>query len=52
MWNMCGHRFGVSEVTLSDLPAHCSRLPDHAGEVLEDLGFARGGMISRLNFIE
>jgi hypothetical protein len=48
--------WSTQEVTLSDLfapcIAHCSRLTKRSRDVLGNLGFARGGMISRLSFIE
>ncbi len=39
-------------VTLADLFAHRSGLSDHAGDVLEDLGFDRDEIIYRLRFLE
>jgi CubicO group peptidase (beta-lactamase class C family) len=39
-------------VTLADLFAHRSGLSDHAGDVLEDLGFDRDEVIYRLRFLE
>lgn len=39
-----------SHVTIADMFAHRSGLPDHAGEGLEDLGFDRAEVISRLRF--
>lgn len=39
----------TQEVTLGDLYAHRSGLPDHAGDDLEDLGFDRATIIERLS---
>ncbi len=38
-------------VTLADLFAHRSGLPDHAGDLLEDLGFGREEILHRLRFL-
>ena len=40
------------EVTLADLFTHRSGLPDHAGDILEDLGFDRDEVLRRLRFAE
>jgi CubicO group peptidase (beta-lactamase class C family) len=41
----------VSEhVTVADLLAHRSGLPDHAGDLLEDLGYDRSYVLSRLRY--
>lgn len=40
------------EVTLADLFAHRSGLPDHAGDLLEDLGFGRDDIVHRLRLLE
>jgi CubicO group peptidase (beta-lactamase class C family) len=40
------------EVTLADLFTHRSGLPDHAGDVLEDLGYDRDEVIRRLRHAE
>ncbi|MFD1939473.1 serine hydrolase [Nonomuraea mangrovi] len=37
-------------VTLADLFAHRSGLPDHAGDLLEDLGYGRPYIIARLRY--
>lgn len=42
----------TQHVTLADLFAHRSGLRDHAGDVLEDLGFQRDEIIARLRFLE
>ncbi len=39
-----------SHVTIADMFSHRSGLPDHAGEVLEDLGFDRNEIIKRLRY--
>jgi CubicO group peptidase (beta-lactamase class C family) len=38
------------EVTIRDMYAHRSGLPDHAGDLLEDLGFARAEILRRLRY--
>src|SRR5262249_14538199 len=38
------------EVTLRDLLCHRSGLPEHTGDVLEDLGSSRAGVLRRLRF--
>ncbi len=38
------------EVTIGDLFAHRSGLPDHAGDLLEDLGFSRAETLRRLRY--
>ncbi|MDT5013211.1 MAG: hypothetical protein QOH57_4828 [Mycobacterium sp.] len=38
-------------VTVADLYAHRSGLPDHAGDGLEDLGYDRGQILDRLKFL-
>lgn len=42
----------TQNVTLADLFAHRSGLKDHAGDVLEDLGFGREEVIHRLRYLE
>jgi CubicO group peptidase (beta-lactamase class C family) len=39
------------EVTLRDMFSHRSGLPDHAGDLLEDLGFDRATILSRLRYL-
>lgn len=41
-----------SEVTLRDLLCHRSGLPDHAGDVLEDLGYSRAEVLRRLRYLK
>jgi CubicO group peptidase (beta-lactamase class C family) len=38
------------EITVRDFYAHRSGLPDHAGDLLEDLGFTRAEILHRLRF--
>jgi CubicO group peptidase (beta-lactamase class C family) len=38
------------EITLRDFYAHRSGLPEHAGDLLEDLGFTRKEILDRLRF--
>jgi CubicO group peptidase (beta-lactamase class C family) len=38
-------------VTLADMFSHRSGLPDHAGDLLEDLGFSREEVLYRLRFL-
>jgi CubicO group peptidase (beta-lactamase class C family) len=38
----------TEHVTLGDMYSHRSGLPDHAGDLLEDLGFDRGTILERL----
>ncbi len=38
------------EVTLRDMFAHRSGLPDHAGDLLEDLGYSREEILHRLRY--
>ncbi|HET8524713.1 MAG TPA: serine hydrolase domain-containing protein, partial [Thermomicrobiales bacterium] len=41
----------TSEVTLADLFSHRSGLRDHAGDLLEDLGFGREEVLHRLRYL-
>src|SRR6476660_2894560 len=38
------------EITLRDMYAHRSGLPDHAGDLLEDIGFTRAEILFRLRY--
>lgn len=38
----------TGQVTLGDLFSHRSGLPDHAGDLLEDLGYGQGDVLGRL----
>jgi CubicO group peptidase (beta-lactamase class C family) len=40
------------EVTLRDLLCHRSGLPDHAGDLLEDLGYGRAEVLHRLRYLK
>jgi CubicO group peptidase (beta-lactamase class C family) len=42
--------YATRNVTLGDLYSHRSGLPDHAGDLLEDLGFGRTEILRRLRF--
>jgi CubicO group peptidase (beta-lactamase class C family) len=42
----------TQEVTFADLFAHRSGLRDHAGDLLEDLGFGRDEVLRRLRYLE
>ena len=44
--------FVTREVTLRDLLCHRSGLPDHAGDLLEDLGYERAEVLRRLRFVK
>ena len=41
----------TSMLTVGDLFAHRSGLPDHAGDLLEDLGYGRRAVLERLRFL-
>lgn len=43
--------YASAEVTLRDLLCHRSGLPDHAGDLLEDLGYGRAEILHRLRFL-
>src|SRR3954463_7108034 len=38
------------EITIRDMYAHRSGLPDHAGDLLEDIGFCRAEILNRLRY--
>lgn len=40
------------EVTIRDMYAHLSGLPDHAGDLLEDMGYSRDEVLRRLRFLQ
>jgi CubicO group peptidase (beta-lactamase class C family) len=42
----------TKEVTLRDLLCHRSGLPDHAGDLLEDLGYERPEILHRLRYLK
>jgi len=41
----------TSQLTIRDLYAHRSGLPDHAGDLLEDYGFKRDAVLHRLRYV-
>jgi CubicO group peptidase (beta-lactamase class C family) len=43
-------RYVTRHVTVGDLYTHRSGLPDHAGDLLEDLGYGRAQVLNRLRF--
>ncbi|MFD8076163.1 serine hydrolase [Streptomyces sp. NPDC059718] len=43
-------RWTGDHLTLADLLSHRSGLPDHAGDLLEDLGFGRDHILGRLRY--
>ena len=47
-WFRIGDDYVTKNVTIGDLYSHRSGLPDHAGDVLEDLGFSREPILHRL----
>ncbi len=42
----------TTHLTIKDLLSHRSGLPDHAGDLLEDLGFDRFEILSRLQYLK
>jgi len=51
-WFQLADPWITREVTLADLLSHRSGLPDHAGDALEDLGYDRREVLSRLRFLK
>lgn len=47
----CPDEANNARLTLGELYAHRSGLPDHAGDQLEDLGYARGEVLARLRHV-
>jgi CubicO group peptidase (beta-lactamase class C family) len=43
-------RWVTREITIRDMYAHRSGLPEHAGDLLEDLGFTRAEILHRLRY--
>ncbi|HEY8503874.1 MAG TPA: serine hydrolase domain-containing protein, partial [Gemmataceae bacterium] len=41
----------TSEVTIRDMLCHRSGLPDHAGDLLEDIGYGRDAVLHRLRYL-
>ncbi|RBO94171.1 serine hydrolase [Nocardia puris] len=50
-WFELGEPYVSDHVTVGDLFSHRSGLPDHAGDLLEDLGFDRGEVLRRLRLL-
>jgi CubicO group peptidase (beta-lactamase class C family) len=50
-WFRIGDDYVSKHVTLEDLYSHRSGLPDHAGDLLEDLGFERKQILKRLRLL-
>ncbi|MFE3447116.1 serine hydrolase [Nocardia sp. NPDC059180] len=46
-----GDAYVTDHVTVGDLYAHRSGLPDHAGDLLEDLGYDRAQVLERLRLL-
>jgi CubicO group peptidase (beta-lactamase class C family) len=44
--------WATNQVTLRDLFCHRSGLPDHGGDLLEDLGFGREEILHRLRYLQ
>jgi CubicO group peptidase (beta-lactamase class C family) len=44
--------WATREVTLRDLLCHRSGLPDHGGDLLEDLGYTRAEVLHRLRYLK
>ncbi len=44
--------YPTQEVTIADLFSHRSGLPDHAGDLLEDIGFGREEVLHRLRVLD
>ncbi|CAM3229651.1 serine hydrolase [Mycobacterium intermedium] len=50
-WLAFSDPYVTSHVTIGDLYSHRSGLPDHAGDVLEDLGYDRRQVLERLRLL-
>ncbi|MGW0182030.1 serine hydrolase [Nocardia sp. NPDC003345] len=50
-WFALNDPYVSDHVTIGDLYAHRSGLPDHAGDELEDLGFDRASILERLRLL-
>lgn len=50
-WFALSDAAATRELTIADLYAHRSGLPDHAGDVLEDLGYGRDDILHRLRLL-
>jgi CubicO group peptidase (beta-lactamase class C family) len=51
-WFVLDDGWVTSHVTIADMFAHRSGLPDHAGDDLEDLGYDRAQVLQRLRFLK
>lgn len=50
-WFTLSSASATRELTIADLYAHRSGLPDHAGDILEDLGYGRMEILHRLRLV-
>jgi CubicO group peptidase (beta-lactamase class C family) len=50
-WFRLKDRDTTRQLTIADLYAHRSGLPDHAGDLLEDLGYGRRQVLRRLRYL-
>ncbi len=50
-WFRLENQFVSNHVTLADLYSHRSGLPDHGGDLLEDLGFGREHILRKLHLL-
>jgi CubicO group peptidase (beta-lactamase class C family) len=50
-WFALSDPYVTEHVTIADLYAHRSGLPDHAGDRLEDLGYSRQEVLQRLKYL-
>lgn len=50
-WFVLSDPYVTSHVTVADLYAHRTGLPDHAGDKLEDLGYDRRQVMERLRYL-
>ena len=50
-WFALAERDVTQRVTIADLYAHRSGLPDHAGDHLEDMGFGQRDVLERLRYL-
>lgn len=50
-WFALSDPYVTSHATVADLYSHRSGLPDHAGDLLEDLGYSRQQVLERLKYL-
>ncbi len=50
-WFTLSDATATRELTVADLYAHRSGLPDHAGDILEELGYVRNEILHRLRLV-